>query len=287
MANETTTTTANDPIFTSWIEAAIQQEQRPYRVSKPLFDVKSRRPTKRYDWPTQDDPGEASDLTEGTAMSNTALGTGVASATAAVDGQAATVTDLLSAVMVIDAEDHFSKVLARSVYEAEENEAAVNYGNFSTTVGTSGADLTVAQFNAAVSALEQADADGPLVACLHPVQTGDLRASLQATSNAHFHANPQLNQNILSDISTPSGYAGSLFGVDIFHTSAVPTANLAADRAGAVFVKGMALGWYELWDVRVEAHRDVLQPGTILAATSARGTTEILDRRGVSVITDA
>lgn len=287
MANETTTSTMDDPIFTSWIDAEIQQEARPYRVSKPLFDLKTRRSTKRYDWPTQTDPGESSDLTEGTAMSNTALATGVASATAAMDGQAATVTDLLNAVIVGgDAISHVSQVLARSVYETEENELAANYANFSTTVGTTALDLTSAQFNAGVSALEQADADGPLVAVLHPVQTGDLRASLTATANANFHSNPQLNQSILDDLSRPAGYVGVHFGVPIYHTSAVPLSG-TPDRTGAIFVKGMALGCYEIWDTRVETHRDALQPGTIVAATSCRGSAEILDRRGVTVKTDA
>lgn len=287
MANETTTTTANDPIFVSWIDGEIQAEQRPYRVSKPHFDVKGAQSTARYDWPNQTDPGEASDLSEGTAMSNTALATGVASATAAVDGQAATVTDLLQAIMVGDAVSHFGQVLARSVYEAEENEAATLYGAFSNTVGTSGSDLTAAQFNSGVSTLEQNDADGPLVSVLHPVQTGDLRASMQATSNAHFYANPQLNQTISQDLGRPGGFVGEWLGVPIYHTSAVPTANLGADRAGAIFVDRMALGWYEIWDTRVETHRDTFQPGTQIAATSCRGVVEILDRRGVSVITDA
>lgn len=288
MADETTTTTANDPIFTSWINTEIEQEARPYSVSKPLFDLKSRMPTKRFDWPTQTDPGEAADLTEGTAMANTALSTGVASATAAVDGQSATVTDLLDAVFASgDAVTHVAQVLGRSVAEAEENEAATLYGAFSTTVGSTGANLTVAQFLDGISALEQADADGPLVSVLHPVQAGDLRTGITATSNQHYAANPNFPESIMTSGANPGGYVGSLFNVPIYQTSAVPTANLGADRAGAIFVKGKALGWYELWPLRVETHRDVQQPGTIVAATSARGVVEILDRRGVSVITDA
>lgn len=288
MANETTTTTANDPIFVSWINAVIKKEQRPYIVGKPLFDVKGPGlPTVRFDWPTQTDPGAAADLTEGTAMANTALSTGVASATAAADGQSATVTKLLDAVMVGDATSHFSGVLARSVQEAEEDEAAALYGGFSSTVGTTTVDLTVAQFQSGVSTLEQADATGTLVAVLHPVQAGDLRAGLTATANMHFAANPQLNQSILNDISTPSGYVGSLFGVDIYQTSSVPTANLGADRAGGIFVKNSALGWYDVWTLDVQTHPDIQQPGTIIAATSCRGVVEVLDREGVSVISDA
>lgn len=288
MANETTTTSANDPIFTSWINATIKEEQRPYSVSKPLFDVKGPGySTVRYDWPTQTDPGEAADLTEGTAMSNTSLATGVASATAAADGQSATITKLLQAVMVGDAESHFSQVLARSVAEAEENEAAALYGGFSTTVGTSGAALTVAQFQSSVSKLEQADAVGTLVSVLHPKQAGDLRGALTATANMFFASNPQLNQSINDDLSSPAGYVGQLFGVDIYQTSAVATANNAADRAGATFVKGSALGWYDIWTLDVQTHPDVQQPGTIIAATSCRGVVEVLDREGVSIITGA
>jgi hypothetical protein len=288
MASETTTTSANDPIFTSWIDGSIQQEQRPYIVCKPHFDVKGPGlPTKRFDWPTQDDPGEAADLTEGTEMGNTALGTGVASATAAADGMSATTTKLLEHVMVGDAVGHFSGVLARSVAEAEENEAANLLGGFSSTVGSTGADLTLAQFQSAVSTLEQADADGPLVAILHPVQVGDLRAATTVTSNAFYLGNPNLNESILQDISRPAGFVGQLFGVPIYQTSAVATANTAADRAGAVFVDRMALGWYDVWTLDVQTHPDIQQPGTIIAATSCKGVVEILDRRGVSVITDA
>lgn len=295
MANETTTSTLDDTLFTSWITRVIQNEARPNRVSKPLFAYKGRMPTKRYDWPTQTDPGEASDITTETeaSIANTALSTGVASATAAIDGQGTAVSDFVVRTSVADVENHVRSVLARSVYEAEENEAAVNYGNFSNTVGTSGSDLTAAQFNSGVSTLEQNDADGPLVAVLHPVQSGDLRGSMQATANAHFYANPQLNQTISQDLSSPGGYVGDWLQVDIYHTSAVPTANTAADRAGAIFTRGSgdgdfgALGWYEVWDLIVESHRLPDQPGTKMVATSCRGTTEILDRRGVSIITDA
>lgn len=287
MANETTTSTANDPIFTSWVNSEIKMEQRPYSVCKPHFDVKGPGlPTTRFDWPTQTDPGEASDLTEGTAMSNTALSTGVASATAAADGQSATVTKLLQSVMVGDAVGHFSSVLGRSVAEAEENEAANLLGAFSSTVGTSGADLTVAQFLAGISTLEQADAMGRLVAILHPVQVGDLRTGVTATANMHFGANPNFPFTG-TDASAPAGYAYSFYGVDVYQTSAVPTANLGADRAGAIFVQGSALGWYDVWTLDVQTHLDVQQPGTIIAATSCRGVVEVLDREGVSVITDA
>ena len=301
MANETTTSTSDDPIFVSWVTDRILAELRPYNVSKPLFRYAGPQTSKRYDFPTQTDPSVASAtaIGDGTAASNTALSTGVGSATAAVKGMVATVTDLLQAVMVTDAVDHFAAVLGRSAAERVETDCSANYANFSNVTGTSGSDFTIAQMIAAVGDLESRDVADNLVATFHPIQVLDLRSGSGNTPGGilpgfaasqegmNFLANPNFNQSIVTDLSTPSGYVGKLLGVDIYETSAVATANTAADRAGAIWARGEALGFYELWDVRVEMHRDAFQPGTQVAATVAFGTCEIDDLRGESIITDA
>jgi hypothetical protein len=235
---------------------------------------------------------------DGTALVNVALSTGVGSATAAVKGTLATVTDLLQAVMVTDAVDHFAAVLGRTVAERVETDAAALYGGFTNTSGTSNSDLTLAQFIAAIGALEGRDVADNLVATLHPQQVLDLRSGSGNTpggimpgfaasqTGMEFLANPNFNQSIMTDLSTPSGYVGQLLGVDVYETSAVATANTNADRAGAIWARGEALGFYELWDVRVEMHRDITM-GTQVAATAAYGVTEIDDSRGQTIITDA
>lgn len=286
MADETTTTTANDVYFAAWVGDAVLDEIRPYNVSKPLFRFEGRRESLAFDFPIQDDPGAATAQTEGATIANTALATSKATATAALVGQKATVTDLLAAVTVVDALSHFSGVLGRSVAEKQEVDRSGILDDFSNVTGTSGADLTVAQFLSAISALEQRDALGDIVSVLHPVQVGDLRSGVQVTANAHWQANPNFSPTQLMDTHA-HGLAGNLFGVEIYQTSAIPTANLGADRAGGMFVKGVAVGLYELWDTRIETHRVADGVGTQVVATSAYGVVEIRDSWGQTITTDA
>ena len=129
------------------------------------------------------------------------------------------------------------------------------------------------------------DAMGSIVSVLHPVTVGDLRADLSGNGGAIWGA-PSDKGSSLMDIKV-DGYAGSLLGVDVYMSSAVPTANSSADRAGGMFVRGEALGLYELWDTRVESHRDIFEPGTQIAATACFGVIEIRDVWGVEITFDA
>lgn len=287
MANETTTTSANDIYFAAWVGDAILDEMRPYNVSKPLMRYEGRRPSKAFDFPIQDDPGVAtSNQTEGTAFTNTSLATSKATATARLNGQVATITDFIDAVAIVDAVSHFSQVLGRSCAEEYETTIDAQYANFSNVTGSSGVDLTLAQFLDAISQLEQRDAIGSLAGVFHPVQVGDLRTVVTVTANANFASNPSFNDGGVVDAKL-MGYVGNPFGVELYMSSAVPTANAGADRAGGIFVKGVSNGLYEVWDTRVENHRDVFQPGTQLAATSCYGVAEIRDSWGQGVTTDA
>jgi len=286
MADETTTTTANDVMFSAWVSDRILDEIRPYMVTKPLLRYEGRRPSKSFDFPIMDDPGvAASNQAEATAFTNTALATSKATATAVQNGIVATVTDFLELVALIDAVSYFGQVLARSC--AEEYEVTltglVNDGSNST--GTSGADLTLAQFQDAVSQLEQRDAMGQLVTVLHPVQVGDLRAALGSSAASLWTSGAQ-GAGEFTDYKG-AGYAGNLFGVDIFMTSAVPTANAGADRDGGMFVRGVTDGIYEVRDIQAETHRDAFLPGTQIACTSYYGAVEIRDTWKQRIVTDA
>ena len=263
------------------------EEQRPYNVLKQHFWMQNGQESDQFTWPTQDDPGAAANIVEGTGASNTALNTSAATATATIEGQMATVTDFLAVISRVDALQHFAQVLGRSVAERIEDVCAGIIDDFSNTVGTTTVDLTVAQFLEGVSTLEQNDATGQAVAVLHPVQIGDLRTGVTATSNQHFAANPDGDFSLMGGLDNMAGFAGSLFNVPLYQTSAVVTANAGADRAGAIFVRNHALGYYELWGPRIETERDASLPGTEIVATTSFGVVEVLDREGVSVISDA
>ena len=130
--------------------------------------------------------------------------------------------DLLAASMVGEARKRGMAMLATAA------------SGFTNTVGTSGADMTLDDLVDAINALELTVAAGPFLALLHPQQFSDLRTSLLGAGGA-VAFNPATNEQIA--IRGP-GYKGMLYGVDVFTSDQVPTADAGANRAGALMGAG-------------------------------------------------
>jgi hypothetical protein len=290
MANETTTTTANDTVITA-LHRALMEELRPLVLPfKSLFmqaDPFGAGRTVQIAKIT--DPGAAAAINEATDASNTAIGTDVVTVTASEQAIMATPTDVLSEASEFDAYEWVREVLVRSLAERLNDQFCGLLGGFSNVTGTSGSPLTLTQFIQAVSALAQRDVPGPYTAILHPVQVFHLQTAtggiLSGPNNSNFLANPQLKQSLMDSVQREA-YAGSLMGVDIWQTSSVPTANAGADRAGAVAAKD-AIVWHQLRDFRVELQRDASLRATEIVASYNLGVAEADDTRGQSVITKA
>lgn len=171
---------------------------------------------------------------------------------------------------------------------------------FTTTAGSTGVDMTVANFLTALGYLEVnsqgAIAAGAAMAILHPQQLADLRQSFASSSGGSVQWSQEANAQLAI---RGNGYRGQIFGVDVFSSSKVPTANAGADRAGGMFVKGGVL-WAD-GSVPVSYGEQVSIGGKLLferdrtakAGTTAfvthgyLGVTKGLDLLGVSIITDA
>lgn len=172
---------------------------------------------------------------------------------------------------------------------------------FSSTVGSTGVDLSYTNFTDAITTLEIAKVTGQLMAILHPRQFGDLRtASLSLGGAVQHMPDPQGLVRYAGSL-----YKGRIFGVDVFTSSHVDTANAGADRAGMMIAPG-AVWWGDaeiptppgaaLWvPLMVEGKvRAALEASrTARSALSAwhqhayLGVTEGLDAAGVGIITDA
>ena len=172
--------------------------------------------------------------------------------------------------------------------------------DFTTTVGSTGADLTIAQFLAGVNLLEintQGQiAPGQACSILHPVQMGDIRTGLLTLAgSAQYHA---AAQDLLAVKGT--GYRGQLFDVDLYSLPSVPTANAGADRAGSIFVRG-AMCWGDMSvdtendanslvigsKVLFERERKPRTRSTNYLSSSYLAASKLIDLCGISVITDA
>lgn len=275
MANETVSSGYNDVTFAAWVTSEILDETRPYNVVRPFFRYEGRKPSVAYDFPIQADPGAASsNYTEGTGLSNTALTTDKATATALANGQMATITDEVEETAVLSVSSQAASVLGRSVLEEFEVTAMGLVDGFSNTTGTAGVPTTLATLLEAKNQLAQRDQMGTPVGILDPAQVGDVQQDAAASGAAILGtgvANGTLDVGL-------TGFAFSYGGVNWYQTSAVTS------TGGGVFLSGVALGLYEIRPLRIETERDASLPGTEIVATSRYGMCEIRDAAGETIL---
>lgn len=247
-----------------------------------------------YDLPSQ--------VAEGMAAANTALSDNSTVVSVAKysksyeQGDIAKFTDSLN---VLNAQTFAADAMASSQLKLTQLIGSL-MGGFSSTVGASGVDLSLANWLAALALLEVGSqgsfGPGMAMAVLHPQQLGDLRTAIGSASGGAIQW-MQASQEQM--VLRGNGYRGQYMGVDLFSSSYIPSANAGADRAGGVFVKGAVI-WA---DMSIQADNDPNQlniGGKVLferdrSASSAltqyvshsyKGVAEGLDSNGVAIITD-
>jgi hypothetical protein len=165
--------------------------------------------------------------------------------------------------------------------------------DFTTTAGTSGVDATWADVLDAKTALGIAKNSGRLLGIVHPRQWGDLE-----TDALTLGVLPA--QSMGGVITTGMGlFKGTYMGVDFFVSSAVPTANGGADRAGGIFARG-GVAWADA-QFAPEADANIVDLGrgrfervrqgnflqTNYMTSWLAGVAKAIDGAGVSLVTDA
>jgi N4-gp56 family major capsid protein len=292
---QTTTTTLEAWVPSELISADILQETRPNIVVAGLIQREFLGAGQGKVWeqtqlPTTTAAGvdEDADLA---AVARTPATT--ASITIGEVGLSTEVTDLALETAILNDLSVWARSSGRAIAQKVDGDlcsllAGLNSSG-SGAVGTSGADLTVANFIEAIYTLELANAPGQKVCVLHPVQKMDLFNALTDASNgaAVFTNLPELvREGRLPEGLTTNGFWGVFCGVPIYVTTEVDTANTGADRAGAMFVRE-ALTLVQLRPLRVEYQRDASARSTEVVATIAYGIGENIDTFGVPIITDA
>lgn len=224
----------------------------------------------------------AAAVAEGTELINTALTTTSVTLTSSEIGIQATITDVLELSDIPAAHGARLKQLGRALGDKLDVDICALFSGFTTGVGATTVDLSLSNLLDAIYNLEVNDAAGlgSLVGVMHPRQTADIRTELEADAASIYvgTAHPMKSQ---------AGYFGSWFGIDIFQSTNIPTANVGADRAGGVFVRDYALGMAQKWAAKVETMRWAPIRGWVLVATAMYGVGEVEDSAGVNVTTDA
>ena len=108
--------------------------------------------------------------------------------------------------------------------------------NFATSVGTSGAALTVTNIFSAIAALEAQSCPGPFLAVVSPKQLTDFQSSLRSETGALQWIPATAELLAIKG----QGYAGTYLGIDFFVSSKCVTSG--ADKLGFVISYG-AIGY--------------------------------------------
>lgn len=281
--NPTNTTTYNDVQYTAIITDEVKDALMATVVTPALLDF--------YDLAGEASTGvkipkadkfTAAAVAEGTETANTALTSASVTLTSSEIGIQATITDVLELSDIPAAHGARLKQLGRAIGDKLDVDICALFSGFSTAVGATTVNISLSVLLDAIYNLEVNDAAGlgSLVGVLHPRQTADIRTELEADAASIYVGTGH-------PMKAQAGYFGSWFGIDIFQSTNVPTANAAADRAGGIFVRDYALGMAQKWAAKVETMRWAPIRGWVLVATAMYGVGEIEDSAGVDVTTDA
>lgn len=227
----------------------------------------------------------ASDQTQGTDMTNSAFAPTSVNITADEAGVMVTILDAqVNADVLGDELQQYMAEVGKAVLEKQNTDVMAEAADFSTSVGTSGADFTVAQFLTGLYELLAGKAPAPYVFIGHPIQKHDIRSAI-ASASASIYAGMG-SQGLAGLPGSPDMW----FGVLALETISAASVNTDADRQGFMAPLGQKSGlvFTQKYAPRVELERNASMRGTELVATSYYGDEccNIAANGGVKVITD-
>lgn len=223
----------------------------------------------------------AADLTEAADMSNSAVNTTSALITADEAGIMITVTDMLLNGAGLGGLEPFAQELGKALANKIDSDLLTAVSSFTNTVGTSGVNMTEANFLSAIYSLELGSAKGPFVCVLHPYQVSNLRTAIASTTGA-----------VWGGPSVPAaeiGSLGSLYGVDIIQSTNCASVNANADRQGVMMPmgNGSGLAYVLKTGAKTELQRDASLRATeiVVTAVYGHGCVNPAANGGVKIIT--
>lgn len=150
------------------------------------------------------------------------------------------------------------------------------FDGFSTSKGSAGTELTVAEFGKAIAALKYNQAPAPYAAVLHPYQAYNLFADLKVPSTSAARN--------LEQVTARPFFEGYVLGIPVY-TSANIVVDGSDDAKGGMFNRD-AIAFGVEQDIKIESERE-LGTGWYIAATMRFAYIERKDLYGVEMLYDA
>jgi N4-gp56 family major capsid protein len=219
----------------------------------------------------------AADLTEGTDMTSTTVSTSSVSVTVGEVGAQVLLTDL-AAMGAGNPAEELGTVLGNAIATKMDTDLIALFDGFSGSIGSAGAEITVADLFKAAATLRANKVTGVINAVVHPYQAYQLKANLTNT-----FANP--NGGDLQNEAMRNGYVGTIAGINVYESANV-SIDGNDDAKGAVFApEALAIAMKR--DFQIEPQRDASNRAFELNATAIYGVGELDDSFGVEILSDA
>ena len=219
----------------------------------------------------------AAAVAEGTDLSSTAVSTSKVDISIGEVGAQVVLTDMATYGADSPA-NAMGTILGSAIATKMDVDLIALFTGLSDSLGTAGAEITVADLFKASAKLRANKVRGAINAVIHPYQAYALKANLTNT-----FANP--NGADLQNEAMRTGYVGTIAGINIYES-----ANIAidgdGDAIGAVFApEAFAIAIKR--DFNLAPQRDESLRAWELNATAVYGVAELDDAYGVKVLADA
>ena len=226
----------------------------------------------------------ASDVSEASDLSNTAIDPTSKTITCTEHGIMTTLTDLGRNSAPRNVAGDIGRLFGEAIAKKIDKDLTALFGGFSTTVGSASTTMSASLIFQAVAKLRANAVPGDnLNAVIHPQVAFDLKSGL---TNTFANPNPGVGNEILR-----SSLVGQIAGVNIFETSNMTDSSsndpgTTGDYKGAVFHPD-ALGLAMMQDLKIETQRDASLRADEIVATAVYGVGELNDTNGCEVEADS
>ena len=221
----------------------------------------------------------AAAVSEATDLSNTAINPTSVTITASEIGIMTTLTDLARNSASRNVGADIGKLFGESIAKKIDTDLTALFDGFSTSVGGTGTELTIAKIFEAVATLRQSGVPGPYYGVFNPKVIYNVKKSLTNT-----FVNP--NAGDLQNEAMKTGFIGQIAGVQIFETSNVDGTSDTDNCKGGVFARD-ALGIAMMQDLKLETQRDASLRADEIVATAVYGVSELHDSYGIEMLNES
>jgi hypothetical protein len=219
----------------------------------------------------------AAAVAEGTDLSSTAVSTSKVDISIGEVGAQVVLTDMATYGADSPA-NAMGTILGSAIATKMDVDLIALFTGLSDSLGTAGAEITVADLFKASAKLRANKVRGAINAVIHPYQAYALKANLTNT-----FANP--NGADLQNEAMRTGYVGTIAGINIYESANI-SIDGSGDAIGAVFApEAFAIAIKR--DFNLAPQRDESLRAWELNATAVYGVAELDDTYGVKVLADA